>query len=324
MEFNLLEKHSEIAILFSPKYSHVVQSIYDRCVEHFPRKNVYLVSSQEILCSAKCDEYESYILAGIECPLHAFSNSIQFKIELPREYRSALEGFAGPKFVDSIYSIQEDAFCGDYLSTSTAADCHADAQSVLCVTESQDVLDYYCHKYENVESPCTGLSKRSRVSFLMKENAGGLKLKNKSMVGVIFTSKAFEKIADSVCARINEHSRAYKIFLKDVSYERLISIDNLDCVVLVDCPVFQWTFSLHIPVITPFGAERAFSNEWKADYDRNCFASSSSRELVIKSRASEIMESRLFRGAVYKNDEEDMSIHAGRKGIASEYENEGK
>lgn len=318
MDLDLLTKYSEIAILFSPKYSHAVQGIYDCCTERFPSKNVYLVSSKDILCSAKCDKYESYILVGIECPLHTFPNSIQFKIELPTEYRSALEEFKGPKFVDSIYSVPEEIS----YSQCTLVDCSADAH-VLCVTESQDVLDYYCHTYESVESPCTELSKRSRVSFLMKENAGGLKLKNKSMVGVVFTSRDFEDIADSVCTRINENARAYKIFLKDISYERLISVDNLDCIVLVDCPVFQWTFSLHIPVITPSSVECAFLDGWRTEHCRSP-AYSDAKEIVANSRASEIMESKLFKGVVYRNDEEDMAIHVGRKGIAARYEDEGK
>lgn len=271
--------------------------------------DVYLVSSPSILCSAKCDKYESYILAGIECPLHAFSNSIQFRIELPVKYRTILEEFKGPRFVDSIYDTGS-VCCSDPCSQEN---CNSD-QSVLCVTENQDVLDYYCRRYEDVVAPCTELDKRSRVSFLMKESVGTQKLKDKRMIGVIFTSRAFESTADSICAQINEHSRAYKVFLKDVSYERLISIDNLDCIVLVDCPLFQRCLSLHIPMVMPFSVEGAFSGEV-----HTC----SSKELAVKSHASEVMELRLFKGAVYRNNEEDMAIHVGRKGIASGYENEG-
>ena len=192
------------------------------------------------------------------------------------------------------------------------------------VTENQALLDFYCFKYENVSSFFNFLELKSRVQFLMKENIKSLKFENKKMIGVIFTSVLFEDIADALIKKINGISRAYKIFLKDISYERLISIDNLDCIVLVDCPLFQCDLNLHIPVLSPFSVDCAINNKWSDIYDKNVLVGTESKVLAISSFASELMVKREYQGVLFTNDENDMSIHQGQKGIASNYENEGK
>lgn len=140
---------------------------------------------------------------------------------------------------------------------------------------------------------------------------------------MIFTSLLFENIADDICARINQEYRAYKIFLKDISYERLISIDNLDCIVLVDCEFFPCSINLHVPVVSPFVLNCYFENSWSDRFSANHFKGSGSLEIANYHYASEIMVSRLDNAVAYNKEVESMEIHEGRKGIASEYDDEG-
>lgn len=330
MEYAQLSNFTEIAILFSPSFKHFVQKIYEDCTSMFPDKRVYLVNSSDVLCSAKCDRYESYILVGIECPLHKFNNSIQYKIEMPEVYKKVVDEFEGVKYIDSIYLL--DSACSENISDTISAfkggnfnilspepesviiNRENEDDCILVITESQEILDFFCNNFENIICPCTSIKMSSKVSYLMKSYAKGAKLLNKRMIGVIFTSAMFEQAANAVCDQLNIESRAYKIFLKDTSYERLISIDNLDCIVLVDCPLFQCNIPLHIPVVTPFALQCA--NLESASEDKTC------KDLVVKSQAQEIMISRIDRAVVFKNDEEDMQIHEGKRGIASVYENE--
>lgn len=311
MNLESLAKFNEVAILFSPQFNHVVQSIYEQVTQRFPEMNILLVSSSEIICSAKSDKYESYILVGIECPLHTFSNAIQYKVDF--DVQSTINSFDGLSLIDSIYS-----------TGSSSPKSKSTETNILVISENQLVLDFYCSKYENVTSSSKELIMKNRVEYLMKENILSLKFNNKRMIGVIFTSRLFEDIADALVRRINGISRAYKIFLKDVSYERLISIDNLDCIVLVDCPLFQCNLRLHVPVLSPFSVDCAISGQWSDVYDRNVCPDLGPKELVISSFASELMVKREYQGALFTNDENDMTIHEGQKGIASSYENEGK
>ncbi|ELA41472.1 uncharacterized protein VICG_01456 [Vittaforma corneae ATCC 50505] len=316
-----LENFNEIAIVFSKSFKNQIKSIYEDLTMRFPTKDVYLVPSNDILCSAKCDKYEAYVLVGIECPIHTFENAVQFKVELKPEVKDKIKSYDGKVALDSIYTNdglvnKSDEFC--------ESEAHGADTPILVVTENQMVFDYYSYKYENIEKSSEDLKSRTRVSYLMKENASGGKLENKRMVGVVFTSRAFEDIATSLVKTINQFSRAYKIFLKDVSYERLISIDNIDCIVLVDCPFFQCSFDLHIPILTPFSVNCYMTEKWSDQYNRNSFECSETKELAIQSHAGEIMETRWFKGAVFRTEEEDMNIYKGRKGIATEYDDEGK
>ncbi|KAM0680974.1 hypothetical protein GINT2_000756 [Glugoides intestinalis] len=309
-----LENFNTIAILFSTQFKNIVKEIHDELTAKFPLKEILLVPSKDILCSAKCDKYESYVLVGIECILHRFDNAVQYRKPLEIDIERKVADFPGEVFIDSLYNIESKKSLNESIESSP----------ILVVTENQMVLDYYCYKYEEVSSAFNSIDIKSKVKQIMKENVNGERLKEKKMVGVVFTSRLFEELATSIVRKINEFSRAYKIFLKDISYERLISIDNLDCIVLVDCPMFQQNISLHIPVLSPFSVECAINREWKHQYDRNGFQENKEKAIVLQTYSAEIMENRWFKGAIFNNEEEDMTIYEGRKGIATEYANEGE
>lgn len=312
-KLDTLEKFNTIAILFSSRFKTIVKEIYHELSTKFPLKEIFLVPSKDILCSAKCDKYESYVLVGVECVLHKFDNAIQYKRPLETDILQKIGDFSGDVFVDSVYGIENKTTGNEPLEQS----------KILVVTENQMVLDYYSYKYDDVSTAFNGLDVKSKLKQIMKENINAERLKDKKMIGVIFTSKLFEELATSIVQQINLFSRAYKIFLKDISYERLISIDSLDCVVLVDCPVFQQNISLHIPVLSPFSVECSINGQWKDQYNRNDFYECKEKAIVIQTHSAEIMENRWFKGAVFNNEEEDMNIYEGRKGIATEYDKEG-
>ena len=59
---------------------------------------------------------------------------------------------------------------------------------------------------------------KNRLKYLIKENSANEKFKGKLLIRVFFTSEIFEDLANSIVNRINWFSRAYKIFLIDVSF----------------------------------------------------------------------------------------------------------
>lgn len=313
MDFDFLTNFKEVAIMFSSKFNHVAVDLYDKLRIEHPHLNIFLVSCPDVICSAKFDSYESYIIVGIECPLHSFRNSVQYKLQL-EDSNNLVGNFEGSIFVDSLYSLNSNKLNSNMAQSS---------DKILIVSENQQIIDYYNTIYEEIMHFFPTTVSRTRVEYLMKENIMGAKMEDKKMIGVIFTSQVFENIADILVKKINTISRAYKIFLKDISYERLISIDNLDCIVLVDCPVFICDTKVHIPIISPFSVECFLNDQWSDDYKKNTCSDIDSKDIVISSLASQIMIKRDYQGVLYSADENDMNIHEGQKGIAATYENEG-
>lgn len=322
----ILEQFNEIAIVFSSKFKKEINGVYDELSARYPNKEIYLVHSNDILCSAKHSQYESHVLLGVECPIHKFKNAVYFKLDLSRDTLNKIKNYNGKIAIDQLYKIDSEINKEKILDPEMDMDPDT---PILVVTESQLVLDYYSQKYERVDQMNDSLESitgmlRGRVRYLMKENTNANKLKDKKMIGVVFTSRIFEQIATSIVDRINHFSRAYKIFLKDVNYERLISIDNLDCIVLVDCPLFQCDFRMHIPIISSFSVECFLSDQQSdqsaGDHSNDCLT----EELAITGHAGEIMEARWFKGVQFQTEEEDMTVHQGRMGVPMGYEKEGE
>lgn len=107
MNYNFFKNFNEIAILFSNKFKNKIQRIYDELSNLYPNTVIYLVDTEDIICSAKCDKYESYFLVGISCPHHRFINSVNYKEELKKEIVDEIIGFKGQIFIDSIYDIDK-------------------------------------------------------------------------------------------------------------------------------------------------------------------------------------------------------------------------
>ncbi|KAI4291584.1 hypothetical protein PAPHI01_0858 [Pancytospora philotis] len=327
-DFSFYERFDEIAVVFSSAYRGAVQSIYDDCQRAHPTKTIFLVHSKDILCALKCDAYESYIVVGLTCPLHPFKNAQYYEEELDAESIAAIAAHEGGVVLDSLYAKyatlarrpllhapSEDG--ADSIQSCLASTEHP----LLVVTHSQDVLDYYNYAYERVAKLPNALVLKDRVKQLMKENINGNRVNEKKIFGIIFTSPAYEGVVDALHRRLNKSARAYKIFLKDISYERLISIDNIDCIVLVDCPLFQCDIRVHIPVISPFSVECGLSQTWNPDYCRNAISSDEARGLAINGHATSVMLQREYKGVLYRGTEaDDMEIHTGRSGIASRYD----
>lgn len=313
MDYRKLARYAETAILFAPRYASEAQRIYDDLSMQQPEKIIYLITTPDIICPTKVSHYESYIIVGIECPLHFFENALYYKKILPYDLKEAVASHNGPFHIDKIYS--------EYQAGKETG--ITDENTVLIVTESQDILDFYTYKYEDILSASPALTVKNRVEYLLRENIAASKLHSKKLFGVIFTSKAYEDTADLLCSKIASKARAYKIFLKDINYERLISIDMLDCIVLVDCPMFPCNIKTHIPIVSPFTINTWLANNWSGEYSKNLVSTSDSVEIVSLGQAAELIEAREYKGVPFSNEGvEETNIHMGQAGIASRYSNE--
>jgi len=344
LNFQSLKEYGEVAVVFSKSFKTHATGIYDELTALFPEKELYLIPSHSVICPLKLDDFQAYVIVGTPCPLHPFSpqNSVQFKIGMPDKFLPAINGYNGNVIYDPVYILEGGSQKG--LNTvDSDTECGL-ADSALIVTENQALLDYYSTAIENVISADESLKSTNKVSHLMKEHSNAEKIHQKKAFLVIFTHRALESVAVGVSKKLKKIANAYVAFLKDISYERLISMDNIDCIVLVDCRVFKCTIRTHIPVISLFSFEIAMKQlddiamkqlenreheigttprdeskeiqEMKSPCDE-------SKEIRIHSGIAELMVNRAYQGVPYGNDQStDTCIHKGQTGIASKYQDE--
>lgn len=222
--------------------------------------------------------------------------------------------------------------CSGNVCTQKTEICEVNAYKNKDAAENNLVLEENLKIYEDyfkkVQNECES-------SFFMKENIKGKHFADKTVFAIIFTSIYYEKYANEAYNLLKKYkSNVFKLFLKDVNYERLISVDSVDCIILIDCPMFECNINIHIPIINVFNLCRGIDQQWVGDnfiqnkvklYKTDKIENNSERSILIRDGdLAQILVKREFQGVEYKTSQEDMEIHKGRRGIANAYESEGK
>ncbi|ORD99360.1 hypothetical protein A0H76_977 [Hepatospora eriocheir] len=273
----------EHVVIFYKKYVKEAKSVYD----NIESENKFLISSNdEILCSLKFDiQADKYYLIGIECIEHKFDNSI--------------------KIIEQI---------------------EIDVDNKVIKTKNQNIMNYLSLKYDGFKPYYDDVIEFNSIQYLMKECSNSKLIDKYDVFGIVFTNKTYESVADKIIKTLS-NKNCYKLYTKDVSYERLYSIDIVECVILIDCPLFNY----NLKYITPFSVYTHFNKEWNVDdYDRNIVnlniktdlkdEISLSKELKITNQnLVKKINNKSFLGVEFKNHIEDMNIHEGNSGIASDY-----
>ncbi|EJW03590.1 hypothetical protein EDEG_02080 [Edhazardia aedis USNM 41457] len=200
--------------------------------------------------------------------------------------------------------------------------------------------------FANIQSP-------DLTTFLISRLAQVEKSKGKKIFNIIFTSYEYKELAKKVEEYILKSIKAssktdtnkcdvivYLTFLMDVSYERLIAIDNVEVIILIDCPYFfPFKNYLLVPLLTPFDIFILFG-KWldgkyfpnKIDFDSFDIDIYKNKETAIVLRKSQIVrlneylpENKIISVPYYIDNKQEISdnIDEGLTGIASEYQKEG-
>ncbi|AFM98500.1 Diphthamide synthase subunit DPH2 [Encephalitozoon hellem ATCC 50504] len=318
MDFGLLDEKlrgkTEVGLLSTEEYKHMLRDVYDHIKGRHPHVDTFLLNGEGILCPLKTKSFEFFVLLGVCCPLHPFEDFISISCCMSQEDMNRLEGKQENIVCDSVY--------GGYSSKS---EDEIDSNTFV-VTKSQMFYDYYFYKYD--AKSFYELEKRDRMQYLSSKCNKGRMIQDLQIFAIIFTSRVYEELARTIRkALISRRKNAYLLFLKDLSYERMITIEGTECIVIVDCPLFECNLELHIPIVTPFEVEYAFSGEWKR-FDKNSFSiepepKSDCTEIDLVGRAGRILLKSEGQNVPYCYGEEDMSIHNGESGIPCRYDSEG-
>ncbi|KMV66029.1 diphthamide synthase subunit DPH2 [Encephalitozoon cuniculi EcunIII-L] len=318
MDFTLLDERlkgkTEVGLLSTEECNHMIKPVYDYIKANHPHIDTFLLHGEGMLCSLKAKGFEFFVLLGIYCPLHPFEDFVGITAQLPEEDMDRLKKEERTIVYDSGYGghhVMKEGMHG---------------RDVLVVTKNQMFYDYYFYKY-NAES-FYKLKSRDRMQYLGSKCNKGRKIRDLQIFAIIFTSRAYEELAKSIRkALISRRKNAYLLFLKDLSYERMITIEGTECIVVVDCPFFECSLELHIPVVTPFEVEYALSGEWK-EFDKNSFsvqdmAASGCTDLDAIDRVGRILLRSDGQSVPFSYGEEDMDIHVGQNGTPCRYDCEG-
>jgi diphthamide synthase subunit DPH2 len=296
----------EVAILSSEEYKSMIQPIHNFIKQKNPETDIWLLNGGDILCPTKTEEFDLYVTLGVECPVHRFSSSIPIRARDRAELSSPIDN----AIFDSTHSMEPGPASSE--------------EEAVVVTRNQRFYDYH-HYSRNVRPFYDGIEIKDKMQYLMAQCNRGERIKKLEVFAVVFTSKVYEELAASVRdALVSRSKSAYLLFLKDLSYERLITIEGVECVVVVDCPLFDCShIDLHIPIVTPFEVRYALSNEWESGYSRNSFGIvplGACKELTVSGRAGRILMSSGFQGVPHELEEDDMDVHVGHRGTAQRYD----
>lgn len=333
-----LKNCKRVAVVFKEEFKQVAKIIYDAILHDYPHIDLFFLHRTSVICPLKLnDTFDGYILIGLLCPLHTFTDNTFIKSVCNSTY-----------LTNNMPDIEYVSPSGIYLQDNTI----------------KEILDYIFDKnplplkYTKETNPLTielfqeylirttdpeileihhpQLSKK-QMSLIMKENINGKYIRDRHVFAIVFTSKYYESRAEECYRLLKKHkSNVFKLFLRDVSYERLISIDSVDCIILIDCPMFNRTFDIHIPIISVFSLCRGIDEKWIGDkYNQNNIHlisdniknNTSQIETLPLPKGNEITKifiDRTFHGVEYDNiTDNDDEIHIGRTGLPSNYDGEG-
>lgn len=308
-----LRNKTQVGVLSTTECKDMIKPVYDYIKTKAPLMDVFLLNGDGILCPLKTEDFEFFVLLGVPCPIHAFKESVSATCEISSEDLHKLKGYKNVVY-DPTY------FCPPVEPSS---------ESVLVVTRSQMFYDYYFYRYD-AES-FYPLEKRDRIQYLASKCNKGERIRGCSIFAIIFTSKVYEELAKSIRkALISRRKNAYLLFLKDLTYERMITIEGTECIVVVDCPLFDCShIELHIPVVTPFEVEYALSNNWNSKFEKNSFDVSDvpaggCTEIDLIDRVGRILVRSSGQGVPFGSEDEcDTGIHLGLRGTSQGYVSEG-
>ncbi|WUR02542.1 2-(3-amino-3-carboxypropyl)histidine synthase subunit [Vairimorpha necatrix] len=311
-----LQNVEEICLLVSKEYSSMVQDVYDKIISLSPNINIFIISSDEIICPLKHKKMDMVVLMGIECPEHKFHNRICITEELIDEQKNKLKNEKNIIFDSSFLKYQQEDFKID--------------EEVLIVTKNESFLRYYS-RIADVKS-FFNLEMENKMEFLTRRINLSEIAKNNKTFAIIFVHEIYKDLAVKIKEVLEKTGRcAYLLFLRNVRYSRLITIEKIDTLVLIDCPSFDnYQIDVTLPILSPIDVQYILTKKWDSQYEINKFEveheNTKDKEICKFEGAGKlILESEFFGFQFSHNEEEeDLEIHEGRRGIAGSYENENK
>lgn len=324
LDFSFLQSQAKgsesVAIICNYNTVNIAADVYDHVLsinEHF---KVHILEPMEVACRFKTSEYDFYVIITLECPFHSFKNATTFKstdpisIEKQKSY-----------IFDSYYRLidQKNIHENNYVRRQRDS-----PDEKFIVTDSQRFYDYFFYvTYAKSISNKNEVVEKDKVRFHVSRLALIDKIKGKQTFGIFFASTEYKELAQRISKLLESKGKeVLMVFLKNISWERLVAIEFVEVLVVIDCPLYtHFDIDIHLPLVTPFELAQSFKSTWNGEYDINEFKvedydGDGSFEGLTNSISAEIVLKRKTQDLEYSvQDLEDMKIHPGLRGNSVEY-----
>lgn len=305
------------AIVCNSSTASMVPGMHTRLRDINPCLDVNILQPTEMACQLKMREYDFYVILTLECPFHPFENSAVLRCGMPLDDRSEMNSIA-----DSFYCTKLARKKG----VAENAYLRMDATTNAVVTDSQMFYDYFSYVSPTTcISPKNSVVERDRVRFLISRLAAIDRIKGKQTFGIFFACIGYQALATEVSKFLETMGKdTLVVFLKDISWERLVAIEFIDVIVVIDCPFYtHFDIKIHLPLVTPFEVAQSFKSEWVGEYGVNEFDVTNARAHVYGCsdvpECTDVVLGKETYNLEYSVGDTDMQIHEGLTGCAQNY-----
>lgn len=303
-----LSDKTETTIISNKENIKYVKKLYDYLNTKFPKKEIYLQSVKNVACRLKILKSKSFILLCAACPFHIPENCFFGKKICCGKDDNVLTDDEGSvsDFNASTGEHISNKDNNEYANQYTAPDKFSDSFYIDPVEIDEDEINNYQYETPEIKS-ITQL--HDNINFLISRIAKAEKVKNSKRFGIFFTT-FYLPLAEKIKCFTDKIGKGYLYHMRKFRE----CADGIDCIIVVDCPLF---FPFDSNAISPYELCMAF--EWNGGYGFNEFRVPNV-DFESYGGVSEIVKyDKQFVTVEYENKEDDYEIHEGYTGIPKDY-----
>lgn len=314
LDFHELEEKAKkavtVAVICNASTASMVQETHAAILRANAAASVRVLEPAEIACRHRTPRYDLHVLLTLECPFHSFENAVLLK----RKCTSSV--FVNDAVFDSRFGrASQNISEGAYLE-----------RTCVVVSDCQRFYNYFFY-VAGAASSAGAANEGDRVRFLISRLALVDKVRTRRTFGIFFSSAEYRTLAEKVSKFLEKRGReTLLVFVRDISWERLVAIEFAEVFVVIDCPFYtHFDIKTHVPLVTPFEVALSFKETWDGKYGINEFETVglSAEEGSMTPSTEGGTKMVLCRGTYdveySAGDSVDISIHPGLSGNSEGY-----
>lgn len=304
------KKATTIAVICNVNTVSMVPETHAAILRANAEASVRILEPTEIACRYKTPRYDLHVLLTLECPFHSFKNVVLLR-RVCASFVSRDDFVYDSRFPHASRNVSEDAY---FEGTR------------VVVSDCQRFYNYFFY-VAGATSFSGAACEEDRVRFLISRMALVDKVRGRRTFAIFFSSAEYRRLAERISKFLEERGReTLLVFVRDISWERLVAIEFAEAFVVIDCPFYtHFDIKTLVPLVTPFEVALSFKETWDGKYGINEFeiVGLSAENDSISPPLNESTEMVLCRGTYNveysAEDSADTSINPGLKGNSEGY-----
>ncbi|KAL0265692.1 UNVERIFIED_CONTAM: hypothetical protein PYX00_011406 [Menopon gallinae] len=274
LDFGELEERAKraetVAVICNADTAFMVPETQEAIQKANASATVRILEPADIACRHKTPRYDLHVLLTLECPFHSFENAVLLKRRCTLVI-SGDDAVFDSRFPHAARNVSENAYAG---------------RVRVVVSDCQRFYDYFFY-VSGATSFSSAAREGDRVRFLVSRLALVDRVRGRRTFGIFFSSPEYRALAEKVSKFLEDRGKeTLLVFVRDISWERLVAIEFAEVFVVVDCPFYtHFEIKTHVPLVTPFEVALSFKETWDGEYGINEFetAGLSAEEKAVSS-----------------------------------------